>query len=307
MAAKGKKDIGLKYKLTAVLLVVLAYLVLIKNYDIIISPKKALELAKESVTETLDANTLATKVIPTEGYTVNINWGDTGIKLVEAGGIDMNKYRENYSDPQYTELLNYLTENKNEGITITPQNAYFWVNTLWALGLTQQSDVLTKGIMGTEYKDQVVNFASTGGWTLGTRDAASLYSSSKIIPLTQEQQDLVTKVSANIYRPCCGNPTSFPDCNHGMATLGLLELMASQSAAEDEMYKASLAFNSYWFATTYVDLAYYFQTEKGLVWDKVDPKEVLSAEYSSAPGYQTIKKQIGNIPGTENVGASCAA
>lgn len=118
---------------------------------------------------------------------------------------------------------------------------------------------------------------------------------------------MVADVSANIYRPCCGNPTSFPDCNHGMAILGLLELMASQGATEEAMYEASLAFNSYWFTTTYVDLAYYFQTEKGLAWNEVEPKMALSAEYSSAPGYQTIKKEIGNIPGTEQVGASCGA
>lgn len=308
MAIKKKKENNLKNILIAGLLVVLAYLVFTKNFDLSITPKDTNKTTAEKTnSKTLDASTLAKQVVPDAGYTVNVRWGDTGIKLVEAGGIDMSKYKENYSDPQYAELLNYLTENKNEGITITPQNAYFWVNTLWALGLTQQSDVLSKGIMGTEYIDQVGNFASTGGWTLGKRDAVSLYSSSKIIPLTQEQQDLVAKVSANIYRPCCGNPTSFPDCNHGMAILGLLELMASQGATEEEMYKASLAFNSYWFSSTYVDLAYYFQTQKGLAWDKVDPKTVLSAEYSSAPGYQTIKKEIGNIPGTENVGASCGA
>jgi len=293
--------------LIAFLLVASVYLVLAKNFNISITPKPDTASSTQITTETLDASSLTKKVVPPEGRTVNINWGDTGTKLVEAGGIDLSKYRENYSDPQYAELLKYLTENKNGPITITPQNAYFWVNTLWALGLTQQSDVLSKGIMGTEYKDRLGNFASTGGWTLGSKDAVSLYSSSKIIPLTQKQQDLVTKVSANIYRPCCGNPTSFPDCNHGMAILGLLELMASQGATEEEMYQASLAFNSYWFASTYIDLAYYFQTEKNVSWDKVDPKLALSAEYSSAAGYQEIKKQIGNIPGAENVGASCGA
>lgn len=307
MVIKNKSKTSTKNKIIAMLFIVLAYLVVTKNYDINITPKREVDTSRSSITETLDASSLARRVIPEEGYTVNINWGDTGVKLVQAGGIDMAKYNENYSDPQYKELLSYLTENKNQGITINQENAYFWVNTLWALGLTQQSDVLSEGIMGTEYKDRVGSFASTGGWTLGNRDAISLFSSSSIIPLTPEQQQFVTKISENIYRPCCGNPTSFPDCNHGMAILGLLELMASQGATEDEMYKASLAFNSYWFSTTYVDLAYYFKTEKGLDWEDVDPKLALSAEYSSAPGYQTIKKEIGNIPGTEQVGASCGA
>jgi hypothetical protein len=307
MAAKEKTQKNSKNKIIMLLFILLGYLVVKNNYDITISPKGDNKNVAITELETLDASTLAKQVVPDEGFRVNVKWNDTGIKLVKAGGIDLAKYRKNYSDPQSQELLAYLTENKDEGITINHQNAYFWVNTLWALGLTQQSDVLTEGIMGTEYKDRVGSFASTGGWTLGSTDAVSLYSSSNIIPLTQEQQDLVTRVSENIYRPCCANPTSFPDCNHGMAILGLLELMASQGATEDEMYEASLAFNSFWFASTYVDLAYYFKTEKDVDWQDVDPKLALSAEYSSAPGYQKIKQQIGNIPGTQQVGASCGA
>ncbi len=298
----NKKDI-----LIAGLGLTVAYLLIVRNYDILVPPKIANNAEVQNAAKALDANSLANTVAPNEGYSVDINWGETGLKLVQAGGIDLEKFRENYPDSDYQELLTYLTEKKNEGITITPKNAYFWVNTLWALGLTQKSDVLTKGVMGTEYQDRIGNFASTGGWTLGKRDAVSLYSSTEIIPLTQQQQDLVTEVSGNIYRPCCGNPTSFPDCNHGMAILGLLELMAANGATSEEMYEASLAFNSYWFTTTYVDLAYYFETEKGIAWEDVNPQTVLSAEYSSAEGYQDIKKQIGNIPGTENVGTSCGA
>jgi len=212
-------------------------------------------------------------VTPEKGYTVPIKWGDTGIKLVKSGGIDLKKFQNNYSDKKYQDLLTYLTESKNKSITINKDSAYFWVNTLWALGLTQKSQVLEEGIMGTEYKDRIGNFASTGGWNLGAKDAVSLYSSTNIIPLTPKQQSLVTKVSANIYRPCCGNPTSFPDCNHGMAILGLLELMASQGFSEQEMYEASLAFNSYWFPSTYTDLAYYFETTENTSWNKVAPKK----------------------------------
>lgn len=246
-------------------------------------------------------------VIPKEGFTVNLKWGDTGIKLVKAGGIDINKYKKNYTEPKYEDLLKYLTENQDKGITIDQDTAYFWVNTLWALGLTQKSDVLNKGIMGTQYRKDLGNFASTRGWTLGARDAVKLYSSADIIPLTAEQQALVEKISAEIYRPCCGNPTSFPDCNHGMAILGLIELMASQGFREDEIYKAALAFNSYWFPQTYIDLAYYFQTKENTPWQNVDPKRALSAQFSSAQGYQAVKQQIENVPGAPSRGGSCGA
>lgn len=250
---------------------------------------------------------LTRQVIPKEGFTVNIRWGDTGIKLVRSGGIDMAKFRKNYAEPRYEELLKYLTEVQDNGITINQENTYFWVNTLWALGLTQKSEVLDKGIMGTRYRKDLGNFASTGGWTLGARDSVKLYSSANIIPLTVQQQALVEKISSGIYRPCCGNPTSFPDCNHGMAILGLIELMASQGFTEDEIYKAALAFNSYWFPQTYIDLAYYFQTKENTPWQNVDPKRVLSAQFSSAQGYQVIKQQIENIPGAPKSGGSCGA
>ena len=250
---------------------------------------------------------LQQEVVPAEGYTVRLDWGDTGGKLVEAGGIDLARYQEIYADEALRDELSYLTGAKQGGITITPENAHFWVNTLWALGLSQQSDVLDNGIMGTQYKDTIGNFASTGGWTLGSKDAVTLYSSSAIIPLTADQQRIVTEISSNIYRPCCGNPTSFPDCNHGMAILGLVELMVSQNFSEEEIYHAALAFNSYWFPQTYIDLAYFFQTTEQAPWRDVDAKRALSKDFSSAGGYASVKQQIGTIPGNKTEGGSCSA
>jgi hypothetical protein len=254
-----------------------------------------------------EAENFASLVVPEDGYTVNIKWGDTGKKLVAAGGIDLTKYKENYKGDKNKELLTYLTDYKDEGITINRENAYFWVNTLWALGLTQKSDVLEKGVMGTQYRDRLGNFASTGGWTLGARDAVSLFSSSEIVKLTAEQNKLVEKITSGIFRPCCGNSAAFPDCNHGMAILGLVELMVAQGMSEEEIFKASLAFNSYWFAQTYMDLAYYFETRENTTWDKVDPKRVLSAEFSSSTGYQALKRQLGDTPSLQGTGGGCGA
>ena len=246
-------------------------------------------------------------VLPAGGITVAIDWGDTGTRLVETGAIDMEKYRQYYGDGQSRELLSYLTDTQGTGITINEDNAQFWVNTLWALGLVQKSQVLDEGVMGTDYRAELGNFASTGGWTLGAKPAVDLYSSAELVPLTAQQQQLVQKISEGVYRPCCGNSTAFPDCNHGMAALGLIELMVSQGAAEDDIYRALLAFNSYWFTQTYLDLAYYFQTYENTAWADVDPRRVLSAEFSSAQGYQKIKQRIGTIPGTEGQGSSCSA
>ena len=257
---------------------------------------------------TPSAESLSDQVIPVGGYTVNVKWGDIGKKLVSSGAIDLKKFNENYTAPQYEEVMRYLTENTDKGITITPQNSYFWINTLWALGLANKSDVLDKGIMATEYKDDVANFASTGGWTLGAKPAMDIYSSEAIIPLTPEQNEQVSQIAANIFRPCCGNSTAFPDCNHGMAMLALIELMVNQGFSETEIYKTALAFNSYWFSQTYMDLAYYFKVKQNLDWLQVDPKKVLGAQYSSGQGYQLIKKEIeGEAPQQPKSGGGCGA
>lgn len=316
MIKKAEKTIEIPLRklqmgFVAVGLVILAGVVWGYVLDIDVKPSQRLlslvgkSTPAPSIEPTIDS--LKSSVIPEDGYTVDIKWGDVGIKLIDAGGIDMNKYTENYKDAKYKDLLSFLTNSQNRGITINSDNAYFWVNTLWAIGLTQKSKVLDEGVIGTKYADDIGSFASTGGWTLGVKDAVSLYSSADLIPLTDKQQDKVVKISKNIYRPCCGNPTSFPDCNHGMAILGLIELMVSQGFSEEEIYKASLAFNSYWFPQTYLELAYYFQKEDGTAWSDVDAKRALSAEFSSAQGYQAIKKEIGNIPGLAPAGGSCGA
>ena len=109
--------------------------------------------------------------------------------------------------------------------------------------------------------------------------------------LTPEQQKLVDEVSKNIYRPCCNNSTHFPDCNHGMAMLGILELMASQGLSEEEMYKTALQVNAYWFPETYLTIAKYFENQ-GVSWDKVSAKEILGFNYSSGSGYQNLLQKI---------------
>ncbi len=241
--------------------------------------------------------------VPEEGYEVKIKWGETGKKIVAAGAIDLEKYKKNYPADQYAQELDYLTATKNS-ITINKDNAYFWVNTLWALGLAQKSIVLANTM--AEYEN-VSNLASTGGWTLGAKPAMEIYNSAEIINLNEQQDKRVLEISKNIYRPCCNNPTSFPDCNHGMAALGLIELMVSQGSSDAEIYRAVLAFNSYWFSQTYSDLAYYFKVKENTDWKNVDAKRVLSKEFSSQRGYINIRKQVGAVPGGSRSSSSCGA
>ena len=114
-----------------------------------------------------------------------------------------------------------------------------------------------------------------------------------------------TEIAQNIYRPCCGNSTYFPDCNHGAAMLGFIELAVAQGLPKEEIYKKALVLNSYWFPQTYAEVAIYFKVKKNTPWDKVNPKEILSASYSSGGGYKAVNKELqtaGLLPKVEGGG-----
>ena len=233
------------------------------------------------------------EVLPAEGELLPVRWGDLGSQLIKTGVINVDKFESIYEDrgglDEGGRQLLYGTDNGE--LKITKENAGLILNLLWALGLGNKNDVLEKGPMSDKKYGGAEKFASTGGWTLAKGNTMSHYSKHKFLSLTPEQQRLVEETSWNIYRSCCNNPTYFPDCNHGMAMLGFLELMASQNVNEADMYKAALAVNSYWFPDTYINLAKYFDSI-GTPWKKVDPKEVLGADYSSASGYCNILNKI---------------
>ena len=249
-------------------------------------------------------NDLKTEVLPAAGYITSITWGDTGKKLIEVGAIDEEQYRQLFNSPTNgMDELDILKGGSTKQIGINENNSQFVVDTLWAFGLVQKSKVLDEGPMknsGTE----LGNFASTGGWTLGKKSAIQLYSSQELVQLNNFQQDLVKKIAESVYRPCCDNPTSFPDCNHGMAALGLIELEVAAGLPEEQIYRDVLAFNSFWFPQTYLEIAVYF-SQQGKEWGELDPKTILGPEYSSASGSAVISSQVKDVPGLDSGGGSC--
>ena len=220
----------------------------------------------------------------------SLHWGNMGIKMTEAGVIDKVKFENLYSGRGGLNEAEkkLLTDINNENLVINSENSGVMLNMLWALGLGNKNPILENGpMMDSRYGNTgslpAGGFASTGGWTLAQGNAMTHYSMHSFITLTREQQVLVERVAKNIYRPCCDNSTYFPDCNHGMAMLGLLEIMASQGVSEQDMYRTALAVNAYWFPDTYLTIAKYMET-KGVSWGQVDAKEVLGANFSSASG-----------------------
>jgi len=229
------------------------------------------------------SNFIAEEIIPKNGVELPVKWENLGKQLIESGAIDANKFETLYNQRGglNNEDKNLLYGENNGNLKITSENSGYLLNLLWAFGLANKNEILENGPMTDSQYGGAGNFASTGGWTMNQGDTMSHYSNHQFIDLTNEQQSLVER----------GNSTYFPDCNHGMAMLGLLELMASQGVSENDMYRVALIVNSYWFPDTYLTIAKYFQN-RGVDWKNVNPKEVLSSDYSSASGYQQVLSEV---------------
>lgn len=225
-------------------------------------------------------------VLP-DSIDLGISWGDVIVKMVKGGAIDKEKFLK-----RHPEAETLLQTGNTDNIIMTQENSALILNLLWPLGITNKAKVLSEGVMGTKYIDQVGSFASTGGWTLGTKDGGKLFNSQVLIKLTPDQEELVKNVSANIFRPCCGNSTAFPDCNHGAGMLGFVEMAVVAGMPEAEIYKKALIINSYWFPQTYTELAVFFKAKKNIDWKNVDPKEILGEAYSSGQGYSQVSQQL---------------
>jgi hypothetical protein len=244
-------------------------------------------------------------VVPLGGLQLPIQWGDFGSQMVSSGVIDRAKFENVYAQRAGldADMQQLLDGSGNNEITITEENAPVLLNLLWAFGLANQNVILEEGPMVSEqYGADASRFASTGGWTLARGSVMDHYSQHHFVSLTSEQQNMVERVARGIYRPCCGNSTYLPDCNHGMAMLGLLELMAANGVSEPDMYRVALGVNAYWFPSTYITIAKYFAA-RGVAWNDVDAKEVLGSAYSSAQGYGQILAEV--EPVKSQGGGSC--
>ena len=249
-------------------------------------------------------------VIPAS-YDLGISFGDVVVKIVQEGTIDKEKFVQLYAGRQALskEQQQFLDTPSNQPIVVDQSNAGLLLNLFWPLGIANKSMVLSQGPAGTQYKDEIGNLASTGGWTLGKIDGGKLFNSMSLIALTPQQEAMVKDIAQHIYRPCCQNHTAFPDCNHGAAMLGFIELAVSQGLKADQIYRKALVLNSYWFPQNYVEIATYFKARKNLGWKNVDPKEVLGVMYSSGQGFGAIDAalQADSLLPRANGGGSCGA
>ena len=190
------------------------------------------------------------------------------------------------------EEIAILRDGSDKEIVINAKNAHFLLNFFWAVGLANKNSILTEGPMVAYSNGQIEGFASTGGWGLATKPVTEIYASMDFILLTSEQQKLVQEVAEQIYRPCCNNHTAFPDCNHGMAMLGIFELMASQGASAEEMFEAAKYINAYWFPQQTLETAIYLQLNEDVNFANADARLVVSEKFSSASGAGMVRENL---------------
>jgi hypothetical protein len=240
-----------------------------------------------------------------ETVALPVRWEDIPKELVAAGVLDTRVFESVYrARADRDAALAVLSAGPEENITITRENAGAVLNMFWALGLGQKSGILTQGPMSDTRYGGAGRFASTAGWILSRGDAMEHFSRHPFLPLTPPDEALVRRIADGIYRPCCDNPASFPDCNHGMAMLGLLLLLVSQGISEDEIWKIALAVNRLWFPDQYETIARYLES-RGESMRTADPRKILGREYSSASGYNRIVRAV-TTPLNEESGGGCS-
>jgi hypothetical protein len=259
-----------------------------------------------------EATKLYEQVSPKEGYRLSVSYGSLGPQLLESGVISYDAMTELYKNSGTSltaEEITALKDGSDQEIVITAENARFLLNFFWAVGLANKNPILTEGPM-VQYSDgKFEGFASTGGWGLATKPVTELYATLDLIPLTPEQQKLVEEVASQIYRPCCNNHTLFPDCNHGMAMLGIMELMASRGASADQMLEAAKYINAFWFPQQTLETAMFLKMNQGVDFAEADPKLVVGKEISSGSGFKMVHADLqskGLLQQAPGQGGGCA-
>ncbi|MEK7171392.1 MAG: hypothetical protein AAB739_00640 [Patescibacteria group bacterium] len=274
------------------------------GYKVIPQPELSTQEQEKQILTLIDKKTaevqeIAKDVLPAKGYQTKISLGDVVPKLIESGAIDVAKFEELYAQRggMTEEQKKLLSEPSNEPILIDSKNSQFLLNILWPLGIANKNSALDETLKNVGEKD-IGNLAATGGWTLGkVKNGGEYYNKLEILKLTKEQDELVLRVAEGIFRPCCGNSTAFPDCNHGAAMLGLIQLGVVQGLSEKELYEEAMKFNSFWFPEQYTKIAIAFKTFENKDWKDVDPKVVVGKNYSSGSGFaKNISNPLSELP-----------
>ena len=252
-------------------------------------------------------NNLTLSLFPKRGFKTQLTLGSIMPKLVESGAINLSKVKALYNGDLTQQELDTLTKPDYTNLIPNQSNSNFMLLILWAIGISNKNPILDNFSSSLNSSNAgVSDLASVGGWTLGTNSNAMVYFNKlQLINLTPAQQAEVQYVALHTYRPCCNNPTGFPDCNHGAALLALIELGASQGLNESQLYTLALQAQTLWFPSYYYATALASQYKNVSYWS--NSKAILDANYSSATGwYLDVYKPLkdNNLLPTSGQGAA---
>ncbi len=291
-----------------------------------------------NTTKTLSGNSISqailyAQVTPQTGYTISFKWGNSIKKLVDAGALNVSNLTiilNNSHQPLTLSEKEILNGTYTGYIQFNSTNTEFVQLVLWGLGINDNNTIITKGPIinaSIPYANSINNnatlkqklnqnvtpywvagryFASTGGYgPIGKLQLGML----NILSLSPSEQIIADYTAENSYRPCCDNPTAFPDCNHGATALGLIELLASQGANQSQIFSAVRYFNQYQFPQQYTEIAAYFDSQ-GQNYSQVNSSKVMGYSFSSLSGYYAAHQYLlknGVLTQSSTGNAACGA
>ena len=228
---------------------------------------------------------LLSSLFPNQGFKTAVRLGNIVPALVSSGVINLTKVKALYGANLTQQELVILTKPSYANLTLNSSNANFYLLIFWALGIADKNPVLDNFSASASASNySVADFASTGGWTLGTSSNSMAYFDKlSLLNLTPPEQNEMYDVATHSYRPCCNNPTAFPDCNHGAALLALTELGASEGLNESQLYTLDLQAQTLWFPPYYATTALELHYKNVSYW--ASPRLVLGVNYSSESGW----------------------
>ena len=246
-----------------------------------------------------------------EGDVLEVVVDRLGPQLVAAGAIDPSRFAQACASagaPLDVDRLRILGTGSDRPIAFDASSAHFLLNLFWAVGLANANPILTRGPMVQNGFSRIAGYASTGGWTLTKRPVMAIYARTPLVSLTTQQQERLEEVTSNVFRPCCDNPANFPDCNHGMAMLGLLTRLAADDRDVQALFAAAKAANRHWFPQQSAQLAQFVQASRGIDYTLLDGREAGSRELFAASGFARVTAWLREHGlGAPANGSSCAA
>lgn len=248
------------------------------------------------------------QLFPPQGHTLPVKWDTVPEMLVKSGALNVSLIK-NALQQDGQPLTRYeqgvLNGTETGNVILNYTDMPFVLYLLWGIGINNNNTIINEGPM-THFGGNVNNLASTAGYApLGRLSLGQI----DLIRMTPAEQNISNYVAENTYRPCCNNPTMFPDCNHGAAALGLIELMAAQGFNQSTIFTGVEEFDVMAFPNQYVTIAEYLGM-KGSSWSEMPARTILSSNFSSAAGFSQVQAYVSahqSGVSVGNGGSSCSA